>query len=315
MPKVSVIIPIYGVEKYIERCARSLFEQTLDDIEFLFIDDCTPDNSIHILQRVLKEYPHRNEQVIIHRMDQNSGQAKVREWGILHASGEYIIHCDSDDWLSVDIYHNLYEQAIAECADVVVCDYHTVTGNNFVKNKACNTTEREDFIADILTQKVSCSVWNKLISRDLYRSSDLIFPKDNMGEDVALVTQLLWKANKITYIDKPLYYYYNNTQSITKSVSAEKIRERFSQAISNAHIVASFVNENIYSPKVKGALVKFIFDQSYLIVPLCSSNSKYLLMWKDSIASIRGLVYKCSYLSTKNKLFFYFLLFRSFFCK
>ena len=81
MPKVSVIVPVYGVEKYMERCARSLFEQTLDDIEYLFIDDCTPDRSIEILQQVLEEYPHRKPQVTIHRMEQNSGQAAVRKWG------------------------------------------------------------------------------------------------------------------------------------------------------------------------------------------------------------------------------------------
>ena len=95
MPKVSVIIPIYGVEKYIERCVRSLFEQTLDDIEYLFIDDCSPDGSVRIIMRILDEYPNRKEQVIIHRMEQNSGQAKVREWGMKNATGDYVIHCDS----------------------------------------------------------------------------------------------------------------------------------------------------------------------------------------------------------------------------
>ena len=82
MPKVSVIIPVYGVEKYIERCARSLFGQTLDDIEYLFIDDCSPDKSVEILEHILLEYPQRRDKVIIHRMEHNSGQAKVREWGM-----------------------------------------------------------------------------------------------------------------------------------------------------------------------------------------------------------------------------------------
>ena len=104
MPKVSVIIPVYGVEKYIERCARSLFEQTLDDIEYLFIDDCTPDRSVEILKQVLDEYPHRKNQVIIHRMEKNSGQAAVRKWGMLNVAGEYVIHCDSDDWVDIYMY-------------------------------------------------------------------------------------------------------------------------------------------------------------------------------------------------------------------
>lgn len=107
MPKVSIIIPVYGVEKYIERSARSLFEQTLDDIEYLFIDDCTPDKSVEILKRVLEEYPHRKSQVVIHRMEQNSGQAKVREWGMRNATGEYVIHCDSDDWVDMHMYEEI----------------------------------------------------------------------------------------------------------------------------------------------------------------------------------------------------------------
>ncbi len=104
MPKVSVIIPVYGVEKYIERCARSLFEQTLDDIEYLFIDDCTPDKSIEMLKQVLEDYPHRKPQVVIHRMEQNSGQAAVRKWGMQNAIGDYVIHCDSDDWVELTMY-------------------------------------------------------------------------------------------------------------------------------------------------------------------------------------------------------------------
>lgn len=82
MPKVSVIIPVYGVEKYIERCARSLFEQTLDDIEFIFVNDCTLDNSINVLETTLEEYPKRKSQVQIINFEQNQGAAKAREIGM-----------------------------------------------------------------------------------------------------------------------------------------------------------------------------------------------------------------------------------------
>ena len=124
MPKVSIIVPVYGVEKYIERCARSLFEQTLDDIEYLFIDDCTPDKSIEILKNVLKDYPQRKDQVIIHRMEKNSGQAAVRKWGMIKATGDYTIHCDSDDWVDVTMYEKMYNKAIEEKSDLVICDFY-----------------------------------------------------------------------------------------------------------------------------------------------------------------------------------------------
>ena len=135
MPKVSVIIPVYAVEKYIERCARSMFEQTLDDIEYLFVDDCTPDRSIEIFRQVLEKSPHRKSQVTIHRMEQNSGQAVVRKWGMQNATGEYIIHCDSDNWVEVDMYRSMYEKAIEEDADVVICDHAISNGTNLLKVK------------------------------------------------------------------------------------------------------------------------------------------------------------------------------------
>ena len=118
--KVSVCIPVYGVEKYIERCARSLFEQTMSDgIEFIFVNDCTPDKSIEILEKVLAEYPHRKKQTQIINHEKNSGLVAARKTGLAHATGEYIIHCDSDDWVDVDFYQVMYETAINNNADVV----------------------------------------------------------------------------------------------------------------------------------------------------------------------------------------------------
>ena len=111
-PKVSVIVPIYGVEAYIERCAVSLFEQTLDDIEYIFVNDCTPDESMKILSHVLSRYPHRTDQVVIINQPKNMGAAKAREVGIKAAKGEYIIHCDSDDWVDKDMYFLMYQEAV-----------------------------------------------------------------------------------------------------------------------------------------------------------------------------------------------------------
>lgn len=101
MPKVSVIIPVYGVEKYIERCVRSLFEQTLDDIEYIFVDDCCLDRSIEILDNVIKEYPNRRTDIKIVHHKENKGLAQARQSGIKVATGEYFVHCDSDDWVTL----------------------------------------------------------------------------------------------------------------------------------------------------------------------------------------------------------------------
>ena len=108
MPAVSVIVPVYNVEPYIARCVRSLFGQTLQDMEFIFVDDCTPDKSMEIMWQILKdEFPERLSQVKFYRMPQNSGVAKVRMKGIFMASGDYVIHCDSDDMVDPDAYRTI----------------------------------------------------------------------------------------------------------------------------------------------------------------------------------------------------------------
>lgn len=314
MPKVSVIIPIYGVEKSIERCARSLFGQTLDDIEYLFIDDCTPDKSVDILKTILEEYPHRKDQVVIHRMERNSGQTAVRKWGILNANGEYIIHCDSDDWVDITMYEKLYLKGIEESADIVVCDYFIVSDAHVSNCKACLSSEKVDFLSDILTQRIACSLWNKLIKSDLCKSSDLVFPQENMGEDAVLVSQMIWNSNNITYKNEALYYYYVNPQSISRADSEEKIRERFRQATANANVIKTFIDDKISSCKIKSALVKFLFDQNYLLLPLCTKYSEDLLVWKRSVSGIVYKVYKCPYLSVRNKIGFYYFVMKSFTC-
>lgn len=310
MPKVSVIIPVYGVEKYIERCARSLFEQTLDDIEYLFIDDCTPDKSVEILKRVLEEYPHRKSQVVIHRMEQNSGQAKVREWGMRNARGEYVIHCDSDDWVDVHMYEEMYNKAIEEYADVVVCDFCSTDCENEQYSKGLISKERENVIVDVLLWRIAGCLWNKLVRRKEYTDHDLNYPTHNMGEDTALIVQILWNAKRISYLPKPLYYYYTNPTSITKDVTDEKIRKRFLQATANVEIIEQFLVDKA-TGKIKDALTKYIFEQSYLLVSLARKNKEDLSIWRRSVGKIRSRVYKCSYLSIKNKLVFYFFLFKS----
>ena len=215
MSKVSVIIPVYGVEKYIERCVRSLFEQTLDDIEYLFIDDCTPDRSIDILKQVLEEFPHRKCQVVIHRMKQNSGQAKVREWGMRNATGEYVIHCDSDDWVETDMYRLMYDEAKRLDADIVMCGYKVTDGQTVFSESYHQQTDKTKLISSLLTLHEAWSVWNKMCKRTLY-DNDIVYPSLAMGEDMVLTTQLVLKALRIGVIDKALYNYFYNPNSITK---------------------------------------------------------------------------------------------------
>ena len=132
-PKVSIVIPVYNVEKYIERCVRTLFAQTLDDLEYIFVDDCSPDNSIDVMLKVLEEYPVRKPQVKLIRHEINQGVSQSRQDGVEAATGEYIIHCDPDDWVELDMYEQLYTKAKETNADLVLCDYYEVTNGEIYR--------------------------------------------------------------------------------------------------------------------------------------------------------------------------------------
>lgn len=302
MPKVSVIIPVYGVEKYIERCARSLFEQTLDDIEYLFIDDCTPDNSIGILTNVLEEYPNRKSQVIIHRMKKNSGQAAVREWGMRNATGDFIIHCDSDDWVNTDMYRQMYDKAIQENADCVICDYYTYDDNG--NKKYCKSIgenfDSTDLIQLSILQQIASALWNKLIRKSVIPINKIVFPKYNMGEDFLFTLQYFYYSSKVIFIDNGLYNYYVNENSITNSISDEKILYKFTQSIGNMASVLEFINNEKLNEKYSQELEKLKYSKRNNIRPLIK-DKKYYNLWRNTFPEINKYIISNKYISIKEK--------------
>ena len=174
---ISVIIPIYNVELYIERCVRSLMEQTLENIEFIFVNDCTPDKSMIILQRVLEEYPVRKEKVKIIEHKQNKGIAATRNTGLKYVSGQYIIYCDSDDWIERDMYEKLLKKALVTCADIVACDYYDDYINYSIIRKQLFSQKPQECVLEMMRGNLHCSTWNKLIVRTLYERTKIIFPE------------------------------------------------------------------------------------------------------------------------------------------
>lgn len=302
MSKVSVIIPVYGVEKYIERCVRSLFEQTLDDIEYLFIDDCTPDRSIDILKQVLEEYPHRKCQVVIHRMEQNSGQAKVREWGMRNATGEYVIHCDSDDWVAMDMYRLMYDEAKRIDADIVMCGYKVTDGQTVFSEYYHQQIDKTKLISSLLTLHEAWSVWNKMCKRTLY-DNDIVYPSLAMGEDMVLTTQLVLKAQRIGIIDKALYNYFYNPNSITKIRSESSRYKHWKDSVENAKTVISIFQTKGLEDKYANELGYLKFLQKNLAGDL-ARKKKYSKEWLEMFRDINRKAFFNPYISNSRKLNF-----------
>lgn len=302
MSKVSVIIPVYGVEKYIERCVRSLFEQTLDGIEYLFIDDCTPDRSIDILKQVLEEYPHRKCQVVIHRMEQNSGQAKVREWGMRNATGEYVIHCDSDDWVAMDMYRLMYDEAKRIDADIVMCGYKVTDGQTVFSEYYHQQIDKTKLISSLLTLHEAWSVWNKMCKRTLY-DNDIVYPSLAMGEDMVLTTQLVLKAQRIGIIDKALYNYFYNPNSITKIRSESSRYKHWKDSVENAKTVISIFQTKGLEDKYANELGYLKFLQKNLAGDL-ARKKKYSKEWLEMFRDINRKAFFNPYISNSRKLNF-----------
>lgn len=222
MPKVSVIIPVYGVERYIERCARSLFNQTLDNIECIFVDDCTPDKSMDVLQAVIKEYrlrlAEKNSVVRIITMPSNSGQAAVRRRGIIESTGDYIIHCDSDDWVDITLYETMYNKAISEDADIVVCDMMYVFNNHSEKSLVSVLPDDAHYAVQHLYEHYfHMSTANKLVKRSILIENE-VYPISgiNMWEDNCLMYRIFYHSRKLTQV-RDCYYYYNKTNETSIS--------------------------------------------------------------------------------------------------
>lgn len=285
MPKVSVVVPVYNVEKYIERCARSLFEQTLDDIEYVFIDDCSQDKSIEILKSIVEEYKLRfvkeNKVVRIEFMPTNSGLPAVRRHGIQLCTGDYIIHCDSDDWVNIEMYENMYRKAVDEKSDVVICDYIVTDGLSYNKHiNACHAKTSMRFLENCLFQRDPWSLWNKLFKRKAYYNVE--YPTYSMGEDLAMTTQLLLNSSKLSYIPNAYYYYFQNSASIIHQSSEEAILKRYEQLRKNTNIVIRHIERGNICGKAFGQAKPLL--QMNACVPLLAlfDNPKYREMWRKS---------------------------------
>lgn len=283
MPLVSVIIPVYGVSQYIERCARSLFEQTLKDVEYIFVDDCSPDDSMTKLNALIKNYPERHGQIKILHHQQNKGLPVARQTGLKIASGDFVVHCDSDDWLDVEYFERMYNHATTTGSDIVICDYIETNGVDESKNvrrHCCYSIEKNEYIEYCMFQQNTWAVWNKMIKRDIY-NLDIIYPKYSMGEDMALVLQLLYYSKKISYLEEPLYYYFYNSNSMTRKMTEEQIVRNYTQLKNNLDLLMHFYEDKELTPKMNKALNYLKYNVRTILIPLLGKN-KYFVMWKNT---------------------------------
>lgn len=230
-PLVSIVVPIYNVEHYIEQCVRSLMEQTYKNIEYIFVNDCTKDNSIIILNKVIREYYNRQNITIIHKK-LNEGLPQARKTGIASCSGEYIMLLDSDDWCELDMVEVLMNKALETNSDIVYADFFK---NNQPVQEA-TILEITEHVKKILQMNLVATTWARLYKKSLF-TNDIIFPICNMHEDLILNLQITLKASIISHVNKPLYHYRFNPNSLTQNYNIQA-------AIENIKLMYRFLASN-----------------------------------------------------------------------
>lgn len=223
--KVSIIIPVYNVSKYIARCLLSALAQTWEDLEIILVNDCTPDNSIDIVQQVLSTSP-RKEIVTILEHNRTQGPSAGRNTGIKKATGDYIFFLDSDDYLPPDGIEVLAKPALAYAVDFVVGNYE-VTGNSRWSPPMSLETgllaDNEQILSTYAKGQWYVMVWNKLIKRSFIYKENLFFQEGIVHEDDLWSFKMATKAQNAYAVNQVTYYYYTHFNSIMGNPSQRNL--------------------------------------------------------------------------------------------
>jgi len=220
---LSVIVPIYKVEKYLSRCLNSLLIQDLEHVEFILVDDGSPDCCGEICEHYAKLDSRFR---VFHK--ENGGLSSARNYGIDHSSGEYIMFVDSDDWVSSDFCRTAYSAALEHKSDLVMFDYQVVSSDNEIKpnyhdRKEGKCSWQEGI--DLLLGQVGVYAWNKLYKRALFEG--IRYPEGRLFEDSPTTWKLICKAENVYYIENTLYFYYMRSDSILHQTSIKALKDRF----------------------------------------------------------------------------------------
>lgn len=224
-PKISIIVPVHNVKKFIHRSVDSILSQSFTDFEVLLIDDGSTDKSGEICD----EYEKTDERIHVYHK-QNGGVSSARQYGLDHAVGEFTIHVDPDDWIDKDMLLEMYNKAVSDNTDFVVADFYrdTVSEKDVYDRQVVNDLQSQDVLRQILKYTIYGCLWNKLVKTSLYHKYNAHFIEGiNYGEDVLLLCQILQHPFRISKIDKAFYHYTNdNEHSITRKYNVDTYKRR-----------------------------------------------------------------------------------------
>ena len=247
MAKISVIIPVYNVEQYLSKCLDSVLNQTFKDLEVICVNDCSPDNSLNILE----EYSKKDNRVIVFNREKNGGLSAARNSGIDIATGDYIYFLDSDDWIDLDYIEKMYEAAELSRGDIVA-NANIISekkSSSIPYNHAPSQSLQKDTFIDSIDaiDKIICNVWSKLYKRSFLKDNNLKFPEGYINEDLYFQFISFAYTDKIYFIKESNHHYLDRTDGIMNTIVDKDI-----PIIKIYNLVIDYYNKhNLLDKKIK----------------------------------------------------------------
>lgn len=314
IPKVSIIVPIYNVEKYLDRCIQSLVNQTLNDIEIILVDDGSPDNC----PQMCDEYAQKDNRIkVIHK--QNAGLGYARNSGLDVAIGEYVAFVDSDDYVDTAMYETLYERANKTNADATFCGFNTEVAKGVwhesrevEQDQLWEGNDVKEFMYNMIAsgkgvrqeRLYQMSVWHAIYKREIIANNKLAFPSERevVSEDIPFQVDFLKNANKVLYLNMHFYYYCLNGSSLTATFKKEK----FYGYNKLRECLLSKINDTEYYQRVNRLYVGYCRSLIFRIFSsnIDEKNKLYKLIFDDSTFCNVKKEFNYSFLPIHTKLMY-----------
>ncbi len=287
-PLVSILVPVWGTEKYIEECLLSLVNQTMERIEIILVDDCSPDHAMEVAQRVADENPRREIRLIRH--ERNKGAFEARKTAVAHAKGRFLIHVDSDDWIDPGMCERLYGVAERRQADAVVSDaWFEYPGRRVYSREAKRGWERMSPAEAVLGWYISPHLCIKMFSRELYdKAGPLIEPGYNFSEDFYLNAHLFYFAEKVAYLPEAFYHYRISAESSMGTLLATP--KKGLEAVENMKLVEKFY---LARPDAEKYAASILFAKLFAKKPLALTTDRaFDELWLGSFPEADAMIWR-----------------------
>lgn len=283
MISVSVIVPVYNAERYLERCVNSIFAQTFTDYELILVDDGSTDGS----GKMCDDFAWSNSQVRVFHQT-NQGVSAARQKGLDAANGQYVIFADPDDWVEPTMLEELLEVAINKGADVVVCDFWINSSEVYRKYKCQDpqTLSSDSLLRQLISGKLHGFTWNKLYRSSCLRKYQITFPHGiNYSEDLWFNCKLFFNQNvKVAYLNKAFYHYdyYSNSSGLSRKLSAKSVKDYLS--------FIGFIHDELQEGEFKEELAVLRFNAIRLAFRSDCSSSEFYSIFPERSKEIRKIL-------------------------